>query len=129
MRENTRFQAVGQASAVYDLAFLSLDRDIAEPVAKEYCLDIVDVPARSFRGQDRPVLTVANPGYSILVREDLPGDLVYRLARALDVSSATHAVSEDMFYSTRHAPHAGSPLHPGAAAYYDEVAARYAHKV
>jgi len=49
MRENTRFQAVGQASAIYDLAFLSLDRDVAESVAKEYCLDIVEVPARSFR--------------------------------------------------------------------------------
>jgi TRAP-type uncharacterized transport system substrate-binding protein len=126
MRENTRFQAVGQASAIYDLAFLSLDRDIAESVAKEYCLDIVEVPARSFRGQDRPVITLANPGYSILVREDLPADLVYRLARALDVSSASHGVSEDIFYSPRHAPHAGAPLHPGASTYYDEVAARYA---
>jgi len=125
MRENTRFQAVGQASAIYDLSFLSLDRNVAESVAAEYCLDVVEVPARSFRGQDRPVLTVANPGYSILVREDLPADLVYRLARALDVSSSTHGVSEDIFYSTRHAPQAGAPLHPGAAAYYDEVAARY----
>ena len=128
MRENTRFQAVGQASSIYDLAFLSLDRDVAESVAKEYCLDIVDVPARSFRGQDRPVITLANPGYSILVREDLPNDLVYRLAKALDVSSASHAISEDIFYSTRHAPHAGAPTHAGAATYYDEVAARYAHK-
>jgi TRAP-type uncharacterized transport system substrate-binding protein len=126
MRENTRFQAVGQASAIYDLAFLSLDRNVAESVAKEYCLDIVEVPARSFRGQDRAVTTLANPGYSILVRADLPDDLVYRLAKALDVSSASHAISEDIFYSTRHAPHAGAPTHPGAAAYYDEVAARYA---
>lgn len=125
MRENTRFQAVGAASAIYDLSFLSLDRDVAEAVAKEYCLDVVEVPARSFRGQDRPVITVANPGYSILVREDLPADTVYRLARALDVSSASHGVSEDIFYSPRHAPQAGAPLHPGAAAYYDEVASRY----
>jgi len=128
MRENTRFQAVGQAAPIYDLAFLSLDRDVAESVAREYCLDVVEVPAHSFRGQDRPVLTVANPGYSILVREELADELVYRLARALDVASASHAVSEDIFYSTRHAPHAGAPLHPGAAAYYAEVSARYAVK-
>jgi TRAP-type uncharacterized transport system substrate-binding protein len=126
MRENTRFQAVGQASAIYDLSFLSLDREVAEAVAKEYCLDVVEVPAKSFRGQDRPVITVANPGYSILVRADLPAELVYRLAKALDVSSASHAISEDIFYSTRHAPHAGAPAHPGASAYYDEVAGRYA---
>jgi hypothetical protein len=126
MRENTRFQAVGQASAIYDLAFLSLDRDVAEAVAQEYCLDIVEVPPRSFRGQEKMVTTLANPGYSILVREGLSDDVVHRLARALDVSSASHAVSEDIFYSTRHAPHAGAPLHPGAAAYYDNVSARYA---
>lgn len=126
MRENTRFQAVGQASTIYDLAFLSLDRSVAEAVASEYCLDIVEVPARSFRGQERPVITLANPGYAILVRESLPAELVGRLARALDVSSASHAVSEDIFYSPRHAPHAGAPLHPGAAAYYADAAARYA---
>ena len=127
MRENTRFQAVGQASAIYDLAFLSLDRDVAEAVAQEYCLDIVEVPARSFRGQEKMVTTLANPGYSILVREGLSDDVVHRLAQALDVSSASHAVSEDIFYSTRHAPHAGAPLHSGAASYYDDVSARYAH--
>jgi TRAP-type uncharacterized transport system substrate-binding protein len=125
MREGTRFMAVGQASAVYDLSFLSLDRDIAEEVAAEYCLDIVDLPAGSFRGQDKPLTTVGNPGYSIVVREDLPDDLVYRLAKALDIDSPTHGVSEDIFYSPRHAPHAGAPTHPGAAAYYDEVSARY----
>jgi hypothetical protein len=59
------------------------------------------------------------------VRQDLPDDLVYRLARALDVDSPTHGVSEDIFYSTRHAPHAGAPTHPGATAYYEEVSARY----
>jgi TRAP-type uncharacterized transport system substrate-binding protein len=126
MRENTRFQAVGQASAIYDLAFLSLDRDIAEAVAQEYCLDIVEVPPRSFRGQEKMVTTLANPGYSILVREGLSNDVVHRLARALDISSASHAVSEDIFYSSRHAPDAGAPLHAGAAGYYDDVSARYA---
>lgn len=126
MRENTRFQAVGQAAPIYDLNFLSLDRDVAESVAAEYCLDVVEVPAKSFRGQDEPVITVANPGYSILVREELPDELVYRLAKALDVASPSHAVSEDIFYSPRHAPHAGAPLHPGAAAYYAEVSGRYA---
>jgi TRAP-type uncharacterized transport system substrate-binding protein len=129
MRENTRFQAVGQASSVYDLNFLSLDPNVAEKVAKEYCLDIVEVPAKSFPGQNEPTLVVSNPGYSILVREDLPADLVYGLARALDVSSPTHGVTEDIFYSTRHAPHAGAPLHPGAETYYDEVSARYARQV
>jgi TRAP-type uncharacterized transport system substrate-binding protein len=96
-RENTRFMAVGQASAVYDLSFLSLDRNIAEEVAAEFCLDVVEVPARSFRGQEHPLITVGNPGYSIVVREDMPDDLAYRLARALDVDSTTHGVSEDIF--------------------------------
>jgi TRAP-type uncharacterized transport system substrate-binding protein len=124
-RENTRFMAVGQASAVYDLSFLSLDRGIAEEVAAEYCLDVVEVPARSFRGQEHPLITVGNPGYSIVVREDMSDDLAYRLARALDVDSTTHGVSEDIFYSPRHAPHAGAPTHPGATNYYNEVSVRY----
>jgi TRAP-type uncharacterized transport system substrate-binding protein len=125
MREGTRFMAVGQASAVYDLSYLSLDRDIAEEVAAEYCLDVIEVPARSFRGQEHPLITVGNPGYSIVVRQDMSDDLAYRLARALDVDSTTHGVSEDIFYSPRHAPHAGAPTHPGASTYYDEVSARY----
>jgi TRAP-type uncharacterized transport system substrate-binding protein len=128
MREGTRFMAAGQASAVYDLSFLTLDRDIAEEVAAEYCLDVVEVPARTFRGQDKPLITVANPGYSIVVRQDMPDELAYRLARALDVDSPTHGVSEDIFYSPRHAPQAGAPTHPGATAYYDEVSARYNHR-
>jgi TRAP-type uncharacterized transport system substrate-binding protein len=84
-----------------------------------------EVPARSFRGQEHPLITVGNPGYSIVVRQDMSDDLAYRLARALDVDSTTHGVSEDIFYSPRHAPHAGAPTHPGASTYYDEVSARY----
>ena len=111
MRENTRLTTVGLAAQLQKMNCLALDPTIAEQLSNEYGLDVVTIPPKTIRGQNQPVLTVGNRGYSILIRKDLSDDTVYRLARALDV---------------RHAGETGAPLHPGAAAYYDEVNARRA---
>jgi TRAP-type uncharacterized transport system substrate-binding protein len=47
--------------------------------------------------------------------------MAYRLAKALNESSAHHWISEDIFYSIRHAPDTTVPVHPGAARYYREM--------
>jgi TRAP-type uncharacterized transport system substrate-binding protein len=121
MRENTRLTTVGLAAQLMDVNCLPLDEEIAQRLAGEYGLDVVDIPARTIRGQDQPVRTVGNRGYSILVRGELDDEVVYHLAKALDQSSPSHTISEDIYYSVRHASETGAPLHAGAAAYYEEI--------
>jgi len=90
-------------------------------IEQEFCAPKILLPPGTVRGQTEPCLTVTDPGYPIIVNQDLPADLVYRLAKALNESSPAHWASEDIFYSTRHAPYAYAPLHPGAAKYYREL--------
>ena len=65
--------------------------------------------------------SVVNRGYPLIVGADMDTDLAYRLARALNEQSPRHDICEDIFYSPRHAPHTGAPLHPGAKRYYCEI--------
>jgi TRAP transporter TAXI family solute receptor len=123
MRENTCLSPAGIAARVCDVTMLAMDDDIARHLAAEYGTPVVDIPAGTLRGQDRPVRSVVNLGYPLIVGADMDADLAYRLARALNESSASHAVCEDIFYSPRHAPETGAPLHPGAERYYREIGA------
>ncbi|HLH78219.1 MAG TPA: TAXI family TRAP transporter solute-binding subunit [Candidatus Binataceae bacterium] len=120
MRENTARGPAAFAAQMADWAMLTLDRDIAERIEREYCAPAVTLPPGTLRGQKEPCLTVTDPGYVMIINQDLPNDLVYRLAKALNESSAHHWAAEDIFYSIRHAPETHAPLHPGAARYYRE---------
>jgi TRAP-type uncharacterized transport system substrate-binding protein len=121
MRENTKLSPVGVAASVCDVTCLSLDREIADRLAAEFGTPVVTVEPGTLRGQTEPMLTVGNPGYPIMVHKDLPDDIAYRLAKAINASSAHHWLSEDIFYSPRHAPDTSAPVHPGAARYYREI--------
>jgi len=121
MRENTAKGPAGIAAQVCDMVCLPLDRDIVDTLTREYGTPAVTIPPGTLRGQKEPVLTVTDPGYPIIVNKDVPNDVVYRLAKALNESSPQHWVSEDIFYSIRHAPDTFAPLHPGAQRYYREV--------
>ena len=121
MRENTAKGPVGIAAQVCDLAFLSLDREVVDHLTREFGTPAVTLPPGTLRGQKEPVLTVTDPGYPIIVNKDVANDVVYRLAKALNESSAQHWASEDIFYSIRHAPETFAPLHPGAERYYREM--------
>jgi uncharacterized protein len=123
MRENTSKGPAGIAAQVCDMVCLPLDRDIVDRLTAEFGTPAVTIPAGTLRGQKEPVLTVTDPGYPIIVNKDVPDDLVYRLAKALNESSPHHWISEDIFYSIRHAPDTFAPLHPGAARYYREMGA------
>jgi TRAP-type uncharacterized transport system substrate-binding protein len=98
-----------------------MDREIADRLAAEYGTPPVTLPPGTLRGQDKPILTVGNPGYPIMVHKDLDEELAYRLAEALNESSASHAIAEDIFYSPRHAPDTAAPIHSGAARYYRKL--------
>jgi uncharacterized protein len=121
MRENTARGPAGFAAQMAEFVCLPLDRDIAERIEREYCAPAITLPPGTLRGQKEPCLTVTDPGYPIVINKDIPDDLAYRLAKALNESSAHHWASEDIFYSTRHAPATYAPLHPGAARYYREL--------
>jgi uncharacterized protein len=123
MRENTRLSPAGVAASVCDTVSLSLDRQIADHLAAEFGTPVITLEPGTLRGQTEPVVTVTNPGYPIIVHKDMPDDLAYRLAKALNEKSAHHAISEDIFYSIRHAPETNAPVHPGAARYYREMGA------
>jgi TRAP-type uncharacterized transport system substrate-binding protein len=121
MRENTRQGPIGQAASGRHMVFLSLDRSIAERVASALGLDVVTIPAVSFPNQAQAVTAVENGGYPLIVGAQMEEERAYRLARAIDESFPRHWVSEDVFYSSKHAPDTGCQLHPGAARYYREV--------
>jgi uncharacterized protein len=121
MRENTAKGPVGVAAQVCDLFCLPLDPVVVESLTREFGTPAVTIPPGTLRGQKEPVLTVTDPGYPIIVNKDLPSDVVYRLAKALNESSLQHWASEDIFYSIRHAPETFAPLHPGAERYYREM--------
>lgn len=81
---------------------LPLDEDIARTLEREHCAP------------------VTNPGFELVVNKDLPNDVAYLSAKALNESSARHWMAQDVFYRLRHAPETSAPLHPGAARYYRE---------
>ena len=121
MRENTRQGPIGQAASGRQMVFLSLDRSIAERVGGAFGLDVVTIPAGSFPNQAQPVTALENGGYPLIVGAQMEEERAYRLARAIDESFPRHWVSEDIFYSPKHASDTGCPLHPGAARYYREI--------
>ena len=121
MRENTKLSPAGVAASICNVTCLSMDTEIADRLAAEYGTPPVTLQPGTLHGQDKPVLTVSNPGYPVMVHKDLPDDLAFRLAKALNESSASHAIAEDIFYSPRHAPDTSAPVHPGAARYYREL--------
>lgn len=121
MRENTRIGPVGEAAAGRDMVFLSLEPDLAKHIAAEFGTPVLTLPAGTVRGMDQPVTTVESGGYPLICGADLDDDLVYRMAKAINESFPVHYASEDIFYSPKHAPNTGAPLHPGAARYYREI--------
>ena len=121
MRENTRLGPVGQASNGREMVLLSLDPPIAAKLAERFGLDPIELPAGFLRGQTKPVLALENGGYPLVVGAHMDEGLAYRLAKAINESFPAHYTGEDIFYSPKHAPSTGCPLHPGAARYYREL--------
>ena len=120
MWPDTIYGPSGIVSQLAPWVLLALDEDIADKLEREYCAPKVTIPAGTLKGQTEPVLAVTNPGFELIVNKDLPDDVAYRLAKALNESSPQHWVAQDVFYSIRHAPETSAPLHPGAARYYKE---------
>lgn len=117
---DTIYGPSGIAPQIVPFTLLSLDEDIANKLEREYCAPVVTIPAGTLKGQTEPVLSVTNPGFELVINKDLPDDVAYRIAKALNESSDRAWAAQDVFYSIRHAPDTSAPLHPGAARYYKE---------
>jgi TRAP-type uncharacterized transport system substrate-binding protein len=109
------------AAQISKWVLLPLDRDIAEQIEREFCAPVVTIPAGTLHGQTEDVLSVTNPGFELIINKELPDDVAYRLAKALNESSTQAWMSQDVFYSIWHAAQSSAPLHPGAARYYKEL--------
>ncbi|RJX35447.1 MAG: TAXI family TRAP transporter solute-binding subunit [Desulfarculus sp.] len=82
----------------------------------------VDIPGGIYKGQDKPVVNLADPA-GMIVSKDLSEDLVYAMTKAIFENSGeiakVHSVLKD--FSLKHAlKGAYLPLHPGAYRYYKE---------
>jgi uncharacterized protein len=121
MRENTSMGPAGEAANGRDMVLLPLDRPVAEALGARFGLDVVEVPPGTFRGQTQPVLALENGGYPLVIGANMDEGLAYRLAKAINEDFPVHYAAEHIFYSPKHAPHTGCPLHPGAARYYREL--------
>jgi TRAP-type uncharacterized transport system substrate-binding protein len=121
MRENTRLGPVGQASNGRDMVLLSLDRPFADKLADRFGLDPIELPPGFLRGQAKSAIALENGGYPLVVGAHMDDGVAYRLAKAINETFPAHYTGEDIFYSPKHAPATGCPLHPGAARYYREL--------
>jgi TRAP-type uncharacterized transport system substrate-binding protein len=120
MRPDTIYGPAGILAQLAPWVMLSLDEDIAKTLEREFCTPVVTIPPGTLKGQTEPCRAVTNPGFELMVNKDLPDDVAYALAKALNESSSRHYAAQDVFYSIRHAPETSAPLHPGAARYYRE---------
>jgi uncharacterized protein len=121
VRESTRLGPALAASAARETIVLSLDREVAEELAAEFGTPTVTLEPRTLRGQNEPVLTIDTTSYPLVVSAAMTDERAYHLARALNAARAQHWITDDVFYTPRHAPETGAPLHPGAARYYREI--------
>jgi len=112
-----------EASILHDLHFLPLPDELVTRICAEVGGEPSVIPRHLVRGVDAGVRSVARLPQVVYARDDTPDDLVRTVARTLDDN-------RHLFRST-HIPYSydprtvarthGAPLHPAAAAYYQEA--------
>ncbi len=117
-RENspTRYDISQQA----EMRFFQLTEQQVQQVADEMGMKTGLIEAKTYEHQHEKIRTLDAEGFTIFARSDLPPEMGYRIARAIDHHTATHYISSSTFYSPRFAVHTGVPLLEGAARYYRE---------
>ena len=129
-RVDAAFFTTGLGSAVVvdlfasgKISMVPIDHVPAEVLRKEYPFYTLErIPANTYKGQDREVLTPAVMAM-LVARRDLPEDLVYKFTRAIfdnlaELHSA-HAAARSLTLPTAQNG-MPVPLHPGAERFYRE---------
>jgi TRAP transporter TAXI family solute receptor len=129
-RVDAAFFTTGLGSAVILDAFLSgkvvmvpIDPVPGEVLRKQYPFYTLErIPANTYRGQEREVLTPAVMAM-LVARRDLPEDLVYKFTKAifdnLPQFHSAHAAAKNLTPQTA-LNGMPVPLHPGAEKFYRE---------
>lgn len=110
-------------TTAHKLHFLELPQDLRDRMVRDF--DMVHTKARwgVLRGVDREIASVGRSGEVVFSRDDMPNDIAYALAKAVDENR------RELKWFVR--PYSidpltigngnGVPLHPGAEHYYREM--------
>lgn len=114
------------------LAYLSIDRKVAQELREELGWPSLTVPAHHYPGQDQPLLALDFSDWLICVRDDADENLAYQLARIVvekgeelqraDAGGSSGVPSPSLNYplDPQKLPKTSVPIHPGALRYYKE---------
>jgi len=99
--------------------------EIQQILARNSALKALTMPAGSYPGQDAPLDTVGSWSF-VLAKPELPGDVAYRLARAIHRAEARLAARlaqarETTMANTRTAAPNPELIHPGVRKYLREI--------
>ena len=124
LANNVENDLLYEMSQKYDLRFLDLDPGLMATMAERYQLETATLPVQLIRGMDRQTTTIVRNGQTIFSRDDLPEEIAYALAKAIDENQdRLKYLNRPYFYNVRTvAKGIGNvPLHRGAERYYREV--------
>jgi uncharacterized protein len=111
-------------SQKYDLRFLDFESELLDKLAANKELGLTRVTAKwgLLRGIDRPIPTVARSGQVVFARDDMPENVAYEAAKAIDEhQEALRWYIRPYSYNPKTVwKNFDVPLHPGAAHYYRE---------
>jgi uncharacterized protein len=111
-------------SQKFDLYFLELPEDLLKLIAQQNVdAEFVEVHQNLLRGVDRKIKTLGRSGEAIFVRDDVPEQAAYDLAKAIDANHGALKwfIRVYTYDSNTVWRNFGVPLHPGAEKYYREV--------
>ena len=99
--------------------------EIQRILAKNSALKALAVPAGSYPGQDAPLNTVGSWSF-VLAKPELPGEIAYKLARAIHWAESPLAARlaqarETTMANTRAAAPSPALIHPGVRKYLKEI--------
>jgi uncharacterized protein len=118
--------AATQIVAINDMVMLPLPDKVINGMVKKYGWAPAEIPANTFKGQDKSVKTV-KAASNILVSADVPADVAYTITKTIienaDRLPKIHAALGDFNPKTAADPalNGNCPLHPGAVKYYKEA--------
>ena len=117
------FPSFVEMASIKPIRLLSLDKDKIEKLVKENVgIEAFTLPANTYKAVNYPVPGIATRNH-IIVREDMPEDLVYKITKVLaenydrygDIIQAMKQINKEEMASD-----VGIPFHPGSLKYYTE---------
>lgn len=116
--------SIQDISTLQEIVFVPIDGEMRDTLMAKYPFFAKDVlPAKTYRGQDEPVETVAVQAI-LAARAELPEDVVYAITKGIfeNLEALGNAHHKGKSVSLEKALDGISvPVHPGAVKYYKEV--------